>query len=91
MVRKARYITQPLPLWAKRVRTLRRRMGLSQSAFGKRLKCSTMGVSRWERGMQKPPVRCLLEMGKLAGPPEGWYFWKLAGLSRDDVSSMLGL
>jgi DNA-binding XRE family transcriptional regulator len=91
MARRARHISQPLPLWAKRVHALRRKLKLSQSTFGKRLNCSTMGVSRWERGIQKPPARCLIEMGKMAGPPEGWYFWKLAGLAQTDVRTMLGL
>jgi len=48
-----------------------------------------MVISRWERGLQKPPADCLITMGKLAGPPAGWYFWKMAGISPTDAKRML--
>jgi hypothetical protein len=31
----------------------------------------------------------LIAMGKMAGPPSGWYFWKLAGVSPSDAKRML--
>ena len=48
-----------------------------------------MVISRWERGLQKPPADCLIAMGKIAGPPSGWYFWKLAGVDPVDAKRML--
>lgn len=48
-----------------------------------------MGVARWERGLAKPPASCFIAMGKIAGPPDGWYFWKLAGISAADCRNML--
>jgi len=27
-------------------------------------------------------------MGKIAGPPGGWYFWNLAGINHRDVQAM---
>jgi DNA-binding transcriptional regulator YiaG len=76
------------PRLADRIKRLRKSLNLSQSQFGSRLNCSAMAVSRWERG-QRPPAACLLAMGKIAGPPRGWYFWNVAGITIKDVRVML--
>jgi DNA-binding XRE family transcriptional regulator len=89
MARPRQFVAAPLPAWARRIRALREKLGLNQFDFGKRLDCSSMVISRWERGLQKPPADCLISMGKMAGPPAGWYFWKLAGISPDDAKRML--
>jgi DNA-binding XRE family transcriptional regulator len=89
MARPLQFVASPLPAWARRVKALRISLGLNQFEFGQRLKCSSMVVSRWERGLQKPPADCLITMGKVAGPPSGWYFWKLAGVDPDDAKRML--
>jgi DNA-binding XRE family transcriptional regulator len=89
MARPRQFVAAPLPAWARRIRALREKSGLNQLAFGKRLNCSSMVISRWERGLQKPPADCLIGMGKMAGPPEGWFFWKMAGISPSDAKRML--
>jgi hypothetical protein len=89
MARPQQFVASPLPTWAKRIKALRRAMGLNQLAFGKGLKCSSMVISRWERGLQKPPADCLIAMGKMAGPPSGWFFWRLAGIDPADAHRML--
>jgi DNA-binding transcriptional regulator YiaG len=76
-----------LPQLAQRIKRLRKSLKLSQSQFGSRLNCSAMAVCRWERG-QRPPSSCLLAMGKIAGPPGGWYFWNIAGITIEDVRAM---
>jgi hypothetical protein len=48
-----------------------------------------MVISRWERGLQKPPADCLIAMGKMAGPRSGWFFWKMAGIDPADAKRML--
>ena len=63
---------------------LRKRLGLSQSAFGSILHYSAMAVSRWETGKIEPSGRCYIQLGNLAGDPEGWQFWSRAGLKRSD-------
>lgn len=83
------YICKPLPTWARQIRELRKRLQLSQAEFGKRLRCSSMTISRWERGLQKPPTRSLIAMGKLAGPRVGWFFWNVAGINSRDARAML--
>jgi DNA-binding transcriptional regulator YiaG len=76
-----------LPQVAQRIKHLRKTLNLSQHQFGNRLNCSAMAVSRWERG-RRPPSACLLAMGKIAGPPRGWYFWNAAGITIEDVRAM---
>jgi DNA-binding XRE family transcriptional regulator len=89
MARPRQFVAAPLPAWARRIRELRQSVGLNQFDFGKRLNCSSMVISRWERGLQKPPADCLIGMGKIAGPASGWYFWRLAGISPKDAKRML--
>ena len=68
---------------------LRRRLGLSQTAFGHEVHSSAMGVSRWERGAQEPPSHSYIELGNLAGDPDCWFFWGRAGLRSEDVMRVL--
>jgi SOS-response transcriptional repressor LexA len=77
-----------LPDWARRTFELRKRMGLSQTAFGSRLHYSAMAVSRWETGAQEPTAHCYIQLGNLAGDPECWQFWARAGLQRSDLGQM---
>ena len=54
------------PDWARRASSnLRKRLGLSQSAFGSILHYSAMAVSRWETGKLEPSARCYIELGIL--------------------------
>lgn len=89
MARPQQFVASPLPPWARQIKALRMKLGLNQSDFGKHLKCSSMVISRWERGLQKPPADCLIAMGKIAGPPAGWFFWKMAGIDQTDAKRML--
>src|ERR1700688_1150193 len=76
------------PDWAVSIFNLRKRLGLSQSAFGSLLHYSAMAVSRWETGKLEPSSRCYIQLGNLAGDPEGWSFWTRAGLKRSDLGHM---
>jgi DNA-binding XRE family transcriptional regulator len=89
MARPRQFVASPLPAYARRVKELRKSLSLNQLEFGKQLKCSSMVISRWERGLQKPPADCLVAMGKMAGPPAGWFFWKMAGITPSDAKRML--
>jgi SOS-response transcriptional repressor LexA/DNA-binding transcriptional regulator YiaG len=77
------------PEWADTISTLRKREGMSQTAFGQRLHSSAMAVSRWERGAQEPPSHSYIELGNLAGDPACWYFWGRAGLRSEDLMRVL--
>src|ERR1700688_4499615 len=76
------------PDWAVSIFNLRKRLGFSQSAFGSILHYSAMAVSCWETGKLEPSARCYIQLGNLAGDPEGWSFWTRAGLKRSDVGQM---
>ena len=78
-----------LPAGILLIRRLRAKLNLSQTDLGVKLNCSAMAISRWERGRQEVPTRCLLQLGKLAGPPDGWSFWKMAGITIQDVRAMI--
>jgi transcriptional regulator with XRE-family HTH domain len=77
-----------IPEWSKHIKSLRSKLRLSQSEFGKRLKHSAMAVSRWERGEQPPSANCYLGMAKVAGRSFGWLFWNLAGITEHDIQRM---
>jgi len=74
----------PKAEWATTISELRQRLNLSQTAFGQRLHCAAMSVSRWERGTQEPPAGTYVELGNLAGAPLCWYFGGRAGLRYED-------
>lgn len=73
------------PKWATVILQLRQDMRLDQTAFGARLRCSAMTISRWERGVQEPPSHAYIELGNLAGDPACWFFWGRAGLRNEDL------
>jgi Peptidase S24-like len=80
--------TTTLPQWSTAIFNLRRRLGLSQSGFGGRLHYSAMAVSRWETGKQEPTSRCFIQLGNMAGQPDCWVFWSMAGLNESGFSQM---
>jgi transcriptional regulator with XRE-family HTH domain len=77
-----------LPDWARRIKQLRRRLGLNQTTFGARLRYSAMAVSRWECGAQEPTADAYIRLGQLCGKPECWWFWSQAGLKSSDARWM---
>src|SRR5437667_11594025 len=85
MARRQSSVTE----WAQRVSSLRRHHGFSQMEFGRRLRCSAMTVSRWERGMLEPSAESYIQLGNLSGDPECWYFWGRAGLHSSDLMRVL--
>jgi SOS-response transcriptional repressor LexA len=74
---------------SRQIEALRHRLGLSQTALARELNVSAMAISRWERGMQRPPANANIQLGNLAGNPGCWSFWDRAGLHRDDVIRVL--
>jgi DNA-binding transcriptional regulator YiaG len=68
------------PLWAQRIAGLRGELRLNQPTFAKRFGVSATTVSRWEHGLIEPRRRCYIELGRLAGDPNGSFFLQRAGL-----------
>jgi DNA-binding XRE family transcriptional regulator len=76
------------PNWATRIEKLRNRLNLSQTEFANRLGVSAMAVSRWERGINEPPAKCYVMLGKMSGPEECWFYWERIGITKRDVARM---
>src|SRR5437899_3973482 len=85
MARRQSSVTE----WAQRVSSLRRHHGFSQMELGRRLRCSAMTVSRWERGMLEPSAESYIQLGNLSCEPDCWYFWGRAGLQSSDLMRVL--
>src|SRR6202051_4414770 len=77
------------PEWARKILGLRRRMGLTQSAYASRLHYSAMALSRWERGTHEPPAQATTQTENRTGEPESSWFWERAGFKTSDLSKML--
>ena len=75
--------------WAEEIRNLRQKLGISQGELARKLDCSAMTVSRWENGLLAPTSRYYIELGKLAGKQDCWFYWGRAGLQSSDVISVL--
>ncbi|HXN50559.1 MAG TPA: S24 family peptidase [Candidatus Acidoferrum sp.] len=75
--------------WAEQIRRLRQRLGISQGELARKLDCSAMTVSRWENGQLAPTARYYVELGKLAGKQDCWFYWGRAGLQSSDVMPVL--
>jgi SOS-response transcriptional repressor LexA len=78
-----------IPEWAREIVELRKRLGLSQAAFGQKLHYSPVAVSRWERGAKEPTAESYIRLGNLADGPASWSFWSRAGLRAADVGRTL--
>jgi len=77
------------PDWPRRLLDWRLRSGFSQAGLGEKLGVSPMAISRWERGLFEPSAEVYIALGKIAGPPECWWFWARAGLSRTYLQTLL--
>src|SRR3984893_3026428 len=75
--------------WAEQIRNLRQKLGVSQGELARKLDCSAMTVSRWENGQLAPTARYYVELGKLAGKQDCWFYWGRAGLQSSDVMPVL--
>ncbi|HWR17147.1 MAG TPA: XRE family transcriptional regulator [Terriglobales bacterium] len=77
------------PDWADRLTAVRKRVGGNQASFGQRLGVSQVTVSNWEAGRITPAAENFLKIGQIAGDPDCWYFWQLAGLDRDAMDTAM--
>jgi phage repressor protein C with HTH and peptisase S24 domain len=75
--------------WAEQIWNLRQKLGISQGELARKLDCSAMTVSRWENGLLAPTSRYYIELGKLAGKQDCWFYWGHAGLQSSDVIPVL--
>jgi len=75
--------------WARRITSLRERMGINQAELARRMECSAMTVSRWERSLLRPSAEHFIELGNFGTKDEAWYFWELAGIKASKMLESL--
>lgn len=75
----------PTQDWSCQIRRLRESLHVSQAEFARALGVTPMAVSQWESGKKEPSTDRYLQMGKIALPPDCWFFFGKAGLSRADI------
>ena len=87
MKRKSKRIV--LPEWGLQITALRERLGINQAELARRMECSAMTISRWERGLLQPSAEHFIQLGNLADKNEAWFFWEMGGVSPAKVMEAL--
>ena len=78
MTKKAKAVA--LPEWARQITDLRERLEINQAELARRMECSAMTISRWERGLLQPSAEHFIQLGNLGDKSEAWFFWEMAGI-----------
>src|ERR1700757_1793643 len=78
MKRKSKRIV--LPEWGLQITALRERLEINQAELARRMECSAMTISRWERGLLQPSAEHFIQLGNLGNKTEAWFFWEKAGI-----------
>jgi transcriptional regulator with XRE-family HTH domain len=76
--------------WATQITALRERLEINQAELARRMDCSPMTVSRWERGLLQPSAEYFIQLGNLGNKTEAWFFWEEAGIRPSKMISALG-
>ena len=72
----------------RRVKALRKALGMSQTAFSEELRVSPTQVSEWESGTEEPAVKKLIEMAELAQKAaDKAYFFLKTGITQRSLRS----
>lgn len=72
--------TPDLPEWALQITALRENFGINQAELARRMACSAMTISRWERGLLQPSAEHFIQLGNLGNKTQAWFFWEMAGI-----------
>lgn len=76
--------------WASQITTLRERLKINQAELARRMECSAMTISRWERGLLQPSAEHFVQLGNLGSKNEAWFFWEMAGIQASKMIEALG-
>jgi SOS-response transcriptional repressor LexA len=79
-----------LPEWALQITSLRERHGINQAELARRMQCSAMTISRWERGLLQPSAEHFIQLGNFGDKTEAWFFWERAGIQPSKMVDALG-
>lgn len=75
--------------WAQQITALRERLEINQAELARRMECSAMTVSRWERSLLKPSAEHFIQLGNLGNKNEAWFFWEMAGIQASKMIDAL--
>lgn len=75
--------------WSRAVRALRESLHWTQAELAAALSVNVVVVSGWETARQEPSEARYIQLGRLAGHPDCWFFWERAGLSKSDIMRLL--
>jgi len=81
--------TSELPEWAVQITALRERFGINQAELARRMACSAMTISRWERGLLQPSAEHFIQLGNLGNKTQAWFFWEMAGIQPAKMAGAL--
>lgn len=79
-----------LPEWAEQITNLRERLEINQAELARRMECSAMTISRWERGLLQPSAEHFIQLGNLGNKSDAWFFWEMAGIQAAKMVEALG-
>jgi phage repressor protein C with HTH and peptisase S24 domain len=79
-MKKSRGKREAPPEWVSQITAMRDRLGINQAELARRLECSAMTISRWERGLLQPSAEHFIQLGNLGNRTEAWFFWEMAGI-----------
>ncbi|HET9307382.1 MAG TPA: XRE family transcriptional regulator [Candidatus Sulfotelmatobacter sp.] len=80
---------RPLQQWASQITALRQRLKINQAELARRMECSAMTISRWERGLLQPSAEHFVQLGNLGSKNEAWFFWEMAGIQASKMLEAL--
>ena len=75
--------------WALRITAMRERVAINQAELARRVNCSAMTISRWERGLLQPSAEHFIQLGNLGNKNEAWFFWEMAGIQPSKIVDAL--
>src|SRR5215472_6354854 len=89
-MKKKKNKTAAQPEWVSEIIALRERIGINQAELARRMECSAMTISRWERGLLQPSAEHFIQLGNLGNKHEAWFFWEMAGIQPAKMIEALG-
>ena len=71
-----------LPEWSRQIKVLRKALGVSQRELAERIEISKKVVADWEQGAQEPSPRRYIQLAKLAGGEQAFWFLEQIEIDR---------
>ena len=78
-----------MPEWALQITGLREHLEINQAELARRLSCSAMTISRWERGLLQPSAEHFIQLGNIGNKTQAWFFWEMAGIQPAKMAGAL--